>query len=538
MTRNFEGEYRSSADGTRRSVSLLYADADEATLEAVARYAERERTDVAVRGTADPDRARDALASRPWSALVLGDGLATSARRRLADAADCPTVLFADGTGDDDSSAAETPADVAVEKGTGAGALSSLFDAVVDIAAPTAAAGPNCEQSVATGEADAVVRDVVRAIGSATSRDELEAAACEHLVELGPVSLAWIGSREGGSDRIVPGTVVGEPREYLGDVVATTTAESAAGGPVHTALETGAPVVVDDFRTDEMVEQWRDLALSHDIYAVAMVPITHGETVHGILAAYARRSGAFDAGLVERLSLIGDAVGFAMTAVQHRRLLQRDASIELEFRSGSADAYLAWLASAADCRLETEGVVDLDEATLQYLVVSGADVERVVAAAADSEDVSDTRVVRDDDDGGVVELRTPTSLQTQLSDVGARLRVAEVTPSAATVVVEAPVDADVRAIDEVVRRNCPGAELVTKTEADPSPDDAAGAAAAENLTDRQREVLQAAYLAGYYAWPRDTTAEELADSLDIASPTLHQHLRRAERNVLSAMFDE
>ncbi|MFC7027627.1 helix-turn-helix domain-containing protein [Halomicroarcula sp. GCM10025710] len=47
------------------------------------------------------------------------------------------------------------------------------------------------------------------------------------------------------------------------------------------------------------------------------------------------------------------------------------------------------------------------------------------------------------------------------------------------------------------------------------------------MTDRQAEILRAAYLAGYYAWPRDTTAEELAESLDISSPTLHQHLRRA-----------
>ncbi|WP_394327504.1 helix-turn-helix domain-containing protein [Haladaptatus sp. W1] len=34
------------------------------------------------------------------------------------------------------------------------------------------------------------------------------------------------------------------------------------------------------------------------------------------------------------------------------------------------------------------------------------------------------------------------------------------------------------------------------------------------------------------------TGEELAESLDIAPPTLHKHLRIAERKVLSAIFDE
>jgi len=59
----------------------------------------------------------------------------------------------------------------------------------------------------------------------------------------------------------------------------------------------------------------------------------------------------------------------------------------------------------------------------------------------------------------------------------------------------------------------------------------------DELTDRQQEVLRSAYLAGYYEWPRDTTAEQLADQLDIASATLHQHLRRAERNLLDTLLE-
>jgi hypothetical protein len=56
------------------------------------------------------------------------------------------------------------------------------------------------------------------------------------------------------------------------------------------------------------------------------------------------------------------------------------------------------------------------------------------------------------------------------------------------------------------------------------------------LTDRQQEVLEAAYLGGYFNWPRDSTAEEVADSLDIASATLHDHLRKAQRKVLDEIL--
>jgi len=60
----------------------------------------------------------------------------------------------------------------------------------------------------------------------------------------------------------------------------------------------------------------------------------------------------------------------------------------------------------------------------------------------------------------------------------------------------------------------------------------------EELTDRQQEVLEAALRSGYFEWPRESTAEEVADSLDISSPTLHNHLRKAENQILSSVLDD
>lgn len=60
----------------------------------------------------------------------------------------------------------------------------------------------------------------------------------------------------------------------------------------------------------------------------------------------------------------------------------------------------------------------------------------------------------------------------------------------------------------------------------------------EDLTDRQREVITAADQAGYYEWPREVSAKELAAELDISAPTLHKHLRAAERKLVSTFFDQ
>ncbi|MFB6123404.1 MAG: helix-turn-helix domain-containing protein [Haloferacaceae archaeon] len=58
------------------------------------------------------------------------------------------------------------------------------------------------------------------------------------------------------------------------------------------------------------------------------------------------------------------------------------------------------------------------------------------------------------------------------------------------------------------------------------------------LTDRQREVVAAAVDAGYYEEPRAATLADVAETLDCASSTVAEHLRKAEstlvRHVVSA----
>lgn len=544
MASNPEADYRSkpasSVRGADDAVSVLYVDGDGERLATVTERAGRADDPLAVWGMTDSATALDAVRSNAWDCLVVGDGVPTADRRGLLAAVDCPTVLFAatggDGTGD------SVAADVDVVPEGGTDDVEALLDAIRDQVVPgrEGELPASREELARIDRADEMVRNVVRELGRASTREELELAVCEHVVALDEVAMAWIGTREGGSDRVVPGTVVGESKQYLRDVVATTSVDDAAGGPVRRAVESGEVQVVDDVRTDDRVSHWRELALSYDLSSLATVPLANGDTVHGVLAVYGTRPGAVTDVLADRFALLGDAVGFATTAVQNRRLLERDCAVELEFRSSGEDACLVPLARACDCRLEAIGSVDLGDGALQYLRVTGAPLAAVVDAADECAGVSDARAVRSADaEGDVLELRVPSALQIELSDVGARLREAVATRTGTRVVVEASRDADVRGIHDVVCRSNPDAKLVSKTGVDrPSAGATDGVALDDVLTDRQREVLKAAHLAGYYAWPRDVTAEELAESLDIASPTLHQHLRRAEGNILTALFDD
>lgn len=55
----------------------------------------------------------------------------------------------------------------------------------------------------------------------------------------------------------------------------------------------------------------------------------------------------------------------------------------------------------------------------------------------------------------------------------------------------------------------------------------------DDLTDRQRQVLETAYDMGYYEVPRETTTDEVAATLDVDDSTVVEHLQRAERNLLA-----
>jgi len=49
-------------------------------------------------------------------------------------------------------------------------------------------------------------------------------------------------------------------------------------------------------------------------------------------------------------------------------------------------------------------------------------------------------------------------------------------------------------------------------------------------------VLETAYDLGYFEVPRDTTADAIAQRLDLGRSTVTEHLQRAERKLVTRFF--
>lgn len=381
-----------------------------------------------------------------------------------------------------------------------------------------------------------VLLATVRELVGTASQGGVERRVCERLVASDRYRFAWVGERELDGDRIVPRVTAGEGDGYL-DSVTHTVDEDERGTsdePVGAALRTGEIQVADAVAPDF---EHRAVARERDFESVAAVPLRSEGTVYGVLVVYAAREGAFTPRERDGFDVLGRTVGTVIDAARSRELLFADAVVELEFRVDGG--VLVPVAAEADCELELEGYVPSGEAWVVYCAVDGAPPDDVAAAAGADPRVERARTVTAADGGRVELLAGEASLLHAVEAAGATVRTVVAGPDGADLVIEAPVDADVRDLIGTVQETFPDLALVARRERDREVTTVGRPGGLlDALTGRQREALEAAYRAGYFAWPRESTAEEVAASLGLAAPTLHGHLRKAQRTILAALLDD
>jgi len=383
-----------------------------------------------------------------------------------------------------------------------------------------------------------LVHESARGVATATTRAEVQRTVCDRLADSAFFEAAWIGSRDGPTGAVTPDYTAGGIAEYRDGISLTADASDRGQGPGGTAYRSGDVQVVDDVCGDRTSDRSRDTALA-DYESVAAVPLTHGSTTHGILAVYTDRPDPFSERELEGFETLGATVGFALSAAQHRRLLESDRVLELEYAVTNPDAPFVAASTEHDCRFVFDDAVHASDGTVvNYLTVDGADPESGADVADSLPDIASVRRL-DGDSHPDFELKWEESVFQYLAEAGARGTRVVIEDGVATIYVEAPGDVDLRCVTETLETRFDDVTLAAKRERDraDAPWWQAHGDIGARLTDRQRGVLQAAYYSGYYEWPRETDAETLADSLDIATTTLLQHLRKGHRRVLEATFE-
>ncbi|WP_256298480.1 bacterio-opsin activator domain-containing protein [Haloarchaeobius salinus] len=370
-----------------------------------------------------------------------------------------------------------------------------------------------------------VIRRVDRALVDADTRDAIDTAVCEAVVGTEPYRAALVAEYTDHSRGV-------RLRETAGavDEAADITGSGLADG-VESAVDDGEVQLLTDLDAD---------AAGVDDGVALVTPLSYREKSYGALVVGTTTDHTVSDHELDVFAQLGARIGNGITAVEQRRLLLADTVAELEFRHSDRADPLVRIAAETGGDLSLRGIASNDESGLTCFVdLVGGDGETALELAAELSGIGNARLAADGEES-LLELSVTDAAIETLSGVGATVRSFDVTDGEGSVVVEAAPDADLKAIASAVQSTYDDIDLVSKREVERSVQSTESFRQdlGDRLTDRQRAALETAYSAGYYEWPRDSTAEEVADAMDIAAPTLHEHLRAAERKLLESFVDE
>ena len=411
----------------------------------------------------------------------------------------------------------------------------------------------------ALDDLNTALRAITHRVLKAPPQPEIETAVCETLVETGHYSRVEIGSVEGRSASL-------DLRASAGDCqlvdtesanAESTNAESTDAESANSAQSNsestdgerifGATAIREAIwsrslqTTTTMVDNaafdWRtDRDHPAENLALAAVPISHEGTIYGLCLLYTDRPNAFDSDEREILSQLGALVGHAVDASERRQALMSDALIEIELRLPD---YIPQPTPPDDWSVEITHTVDAPEGgSIMYGTVAAADrpaVERVFEPLSGF----GFSVLGQQGETFRIQLRTDQRcLTARLAAHGWSTESVTLANGDAYLTVRLPAGDSVREVVETVAERAPDVELLARRQRHATlPGDHSQPSPVDELTDRQRTVLETAHAAGYFQWPRDSSGEELADTLGIAPPTFHQHLRIGQQKLMDALFD-
>jgi PAS domain S-box-containing protein len=389
------------------------------------------------------------------------------------------------------------------------------------------------ERLAAVNELDGVVREVSDAVIDQSTREEIEATACRCLAESDSYDFALLGEvdAESRSLELRSAAGVAVPSEEWS--LSAPTDGSDKSGPTEAAIRHHELRTLRDVRGDPSVESWLPMGDS-DVRSVASVPVVYEGSLYGTLVVATERIEAFESEERAVLEHLGELVGHAIAAAERKRALMSDDVTELEFRASD------YAPSADDGTVRFERSVPLgDDEFLVYGTVDEGAVDTLETFAASRASWTEIEVFGDggDERSFEIELSEPPLLSSMAS-IGASVRQVVLEDGDLRATVRAPCGTDVRRVIDTVQETFPEAEPLARRQVTRSSSAATSSTVADELTDRQRAALEAAYYAGFFEWPREHSGESVADSLGVSPPTFHQHIRAAENKVMQAFLED
>jgi len=378
------------------------------------------------------------------------------------------------------------------------------------------------------------VQAVQRRLAESDSQDALETGVCEELLAIDRFDFVWLGQPTGKDTDLSPAAWAGDADGYLDAVLSERTGLAL---PAQRAADSHQLYTVDSISNRVFDEPWAKEALSYGFKSALSIPLVYDGVLYGVLTAYSRTEAAFG-GIYE--DLVTDVASLLLS---YSRILEQrqdgtgQLHTELEFDIGDSAYPLQRLAAATDSTLRFDTVTERADDYLRILVtVVDGDRATVLDHAAAMPSIDDAEWFGDDEDSQLSLLVRTPFLESVISRHGGRLLASESTATGTTVRIEIPSTVSHRPILDSLTSRYETIDLVTKRQTHrPSVPDATQLE--DILTERQCEILKAAFYGGYYETPRRVKGTDIAESFDISGPAVYNHLQAAHRGLLETVFE-
>ncbi len=383
-----------------------------------------------------------------------------------------------------------------------------------------------------------IIRSIDQSLIDATNRADVESTVCERLVEDDNIAFAWVGALDASEERL-------EPRAWAGDCERYLDALDLSGGSTEPSWRTAMSeetTVVANIGHRLQAESWPADALAENLQSVVSVPLVFDEYTYGVLSVYADNPDAFGDLEHSVFTELGENIAHSMNTIETRQALYSETVLEVELSVDSEETFLGRIAIEAGCEVNFEGLGAIDEDGARiFFRTTGVESAAVEAILDELHAVTAYNIVTDSDEECIFEATVNgTLLVAKLVRHGGRPRSLSADANGVSVTADLPQTTDVRGFVEMLEGRYPSVELSTLRDVERTKTTGMeqSSAVLEGLTDRQREVLRTAYLAGYFEEPRETSAKEVAEMLSVSQPTVSHHLRKGEKRLFEQLFDD
>lgn len=422
-------------------------------------------------------------------------------------------------------------------------ALASTVAAALDRAAQMSALHQHrleleqkTEQLTQVNRLNDELRSLMRSLIRATTTEEVFDALCASVADVDGIEASWVGRPGRDAGALTVGATAGSPVS-----AATTLAELAereTDVPPVRALDAES-IVYEPFIGDGVAgSEWRSAALIYDIRSMVSVPLSSGELCYGVLTIHAREQDAFDEETRSILREIGEFAGYALRAAEQRQSILGSPQFTRRFDIRGLSGTFIEFARDLGSTVELDWILKRDDDThLVYFRIDGVSVTRIVDLAEQTPEIGSIEVLSDGETRYVQAVVHGTCRVIALTELAVNIRTATVHADRCTIRAMTPACLDESEIITRIESLAPGVSVTVSTSHEPATPSIGLDVFSNALTDRQQDILAAAFYGGYFEDPRVCTGNEIADRLGISQPSFSKQLRAAQRNLYRQLIE-